>query len=85
MIAASVSVYVQRLRLQPAALSLRQKLRAVGGAQLGMLVAHAGVGIFIIGVTGVQAFETEQDLRMRPAGAKQRARGQQRRKQQRNE
>ncbi|HSH08673.1 MAG TPA: heme lyase CcmF/NrfE family subunit [Burkholderiales bacterium] len=65
-IAASFTAFLQRLRVQPAALSLRQKLRAVGGAPFGMLVAHAGVGVFIIGVTAVQAFETEQDLRMRP-------------------
>jgi len=65
-IAASVTAFVQRLRMQPAAQSFGQKLRAVSGAQLGMLVAHAGIGIFIIGVTAVKAFETEQDLRMRP-------------------
>jgi len=65
-IAASVTAFVQRLRAQPAAQSLGQKLRAVSGAQLGMLVAHAGVGVFIIGVTAVKSFETEQDLRMRP-------------------
>ncbi len=31
---------------------------------LGMLVAHFGVGVFIIGVTCVRGFETEQDVRM---------------------
>jgi len=65
-IAASVTAFVQRLRMQPGAQSFGQKLRAVSGAQLGMLVAHAGIGIFIVGVTAVKAFETEQDLRMRP-------------------
>jgi cytochrome c-type biogenesis protein CcmF len=65
-IAASVTAFVQRLRMQPAAQSFGQKLRAVSGAQLGMLVAHAGIGIFIVGVTAVKAFETEQDLRMHP-------------------
>jgi cytochrome c-type biogenesis protein CcmF len=65
-IAASVTAFVQRLRMQPAAQSFGQKLRAVSGAQLGMLVAHAGIGIFIVGVTAVKAFETEQDLRMQP-------------------
>jgi len=65
-IAASVTAFVQRLRAQPAAQSLGQKLRAVSGAQLGMLVAHTGIGIFILGVTAVKGFETEQDLRMHP-------------------
>jgi cytochrome c-type biogenesis protein CcmF len=65
-IASSVSAFVQRLRAQPAAQSFGQKLRAVSGAQLGMLVAHAGIGIFILGVTAVKGFETEQDLRMHP-------------------
>jgi cytochrome c-type biogenesis protein CcmF len=65
-IASSVTVFVQRVRAQPAAQSLGQKLRAVSGAQLGMLVAHAGIGIFIIGVTSVKAFEAEKDVRMLP-------------------
>ncbi len=30
----------------------------------GMVVAHAGVGIFIIGVTMVRGYETEQDVKM---------------------
>jgi len=42
------------------------RARAVSGAQLGMLVAHTGIGIFILGVTAVKGFETEQDLRMHP-------------------
>ncbi len=63
-IAASVTGFVLRLRAQPASLSLGARLRAVSGAHLGMLVAHAGIGLFIIGVTGVKGFETEQDLRM---------------------
>jgi cytochrome c-type biogenesis protein CcmF len=65
-IASSVTVFVQRIRAQPAAQSLGQKLRAVSGTQLGMLVAHAGIGIFIIGVTSVKAFEAETDVRMHP-------------------
>ena len=63
-IAASVTGFVIRLRAQPASLSLGARLRAVSGAHLGMLVAHAGIGLFIIGVTAVKGFETEQDLRM---------------------
>jgi cytochrome c-type biogenesis protein CcmF len=31
-----------------------------------MLLAHAGVGVFVIGVTLVKSYETERDLRMEP-------------------
>ena len=35
-------------------------------AFLGMLLAHAGIGVFIIGVTLVKSYESEADLRMAP-------------------
>jgi len=35
-------------------------------AFLGMLLAHAGIGVFVIGVTLVKSYETERDLRMAP-------------------
>ncbi len=35
-------------------------------AFLGMLFAHAGVGVFVIGITLVKSYETERDLRMAP-------------------
>ena len=41
-----------------------QRLRGQTGAWYGMLLAHAGVGVFIVGVTLVGGYETEQDLRM---------------------
>ena len=41
-----------------------QRLRTQTGSWYGMLLAHAGVGVFIIGVTLVGGYETEQDLRM---------------------
>jgi cytochrome c-type biogenesis protein CcmF len=31
-----------------------------------MLLAHAGIGVFVIGVTLVKSYETERDLRMAP-------------------
>jgi cytochrome c-type biogenesis protein CcmF len=40
------------------------RLRGQSGAWWGMLLAHAGVGVFIVGVTLVGGYETEQDLRM---------------------
>ncbi len=35
-------------------------------AQLGMVLAHAGVGVFIVGVTMVKGYEVERDVRMEP-------------------
>jgi cytochrome c-type biogenesis protein CcmF len=40
------------------------RLRKQGGSWYGMILAHAGVGVFVIGVTLVGGYETEQDLRM---------------------
>ncbi len=44
--------------------SLLGRLAAVPRAYWGMLLAHCGVALFIIGVTMVKGFEVEQDLRM---------------------
>jgi len=38
----------------------------IPSAFLGMLFAHAGVGVFVIGITLVKSYETERDLRMAP-------------------
>jgi cytochrome c-type biogenesis protein CcmF len=61
--------------LSTAAFNLRERLAVLSGnwvARLqsqprgyyGMLIAHCGVAIFIIGVTLVKGYETERDLRM---------------------
>ena len=42
------------------------RLRGVPRAQLGMLLAHAGIGVFVIGVTMVKSYEIERDLKMDP-------------------
>ncbi len=41
-----------------------QQFRSLTRGYLGMLTAHFGVGVFIVGVTCVRGFETEQDVRM---------------------
>ena len=44
-------------------LRLKTKLTS---AFLGMLLAHAGVGVFVIGVTLVKSYEAERDVRLEP-------------------
>jgi len=60
------SVFVSlRIRLQASQKdTLLDKFREITPAFYGMLVAHLGLGIFIVGVTMVKGYETEQDLRM---------------------
>lgn len=43
---------------------LIQNLKGIPLAFYGMLLAHFGIGVFILGVTLVKGFESEQDLRM---------------------
>jgi len=43
---------------------LLARLRSVPRAQLGMLLAHAGIGVFVVGVTMVKSYEIERDLKM---------------------
>jgi cytochrome c-type biogenesis protein CcmF len=56
---------IQRLREHPAA-SVWARLRAQSGSYFGMLLAHLGVAVFILGVTVVMSFQTEIDVRMEP-------------------
>jgi cytochrome c-type biogenesis protein CcmF len=43
---------------------LMARLTTVPRAYWGMLLAHCGIAVFIVGVTMVKGFETEQDVRM---------------------
>ncbi|MBC8058844.1 MAG: c-type cytochrome biogenesis protein CcmF, partial [Rhizobiales bacterium] len=56
---------VTRLR-EHAAATLSQRLRAQPGSYWGMLLAHLGVAVFIVGVTVVGGFAVEKDVRMSP-------------------
>jgi len=49
---------VQRLR--------SQRLSTVPAAFLGMCLAHAGVGVFVLGVTLVNSYQSERDARLEP-------------------
>ncbi|MDS4015256.1 MAG: cytochrome c-type biogenesis CcmF C-terminal domain-containing protein, partial [Candidatus Accumulibacter sp.] len=42
------------------------RLGAIPRAQWGMVLAHAGVGVFILGVSMVKAFESNADVKMAP-------------------
>ncbi len=44
--------------------SLVAKLRANSASYYGMLLAHVGIGVFIIGVTLVKGYEVETDVRL---------------------
>jgi cytochrome c-type biogenesis protein CcmF len=43
---------------------LTGRLAAVPRSYWGMLVAHCGIAVFVVGVTMVKGFETEKDVRM---------------------
>ena len=62
-VAASGTTVYERIEGQPRAHWL-PRLRAMTGSWWGMLTAHVGVAVFIVGVTLVGGYETEQDLRM---------------------
>jgi cytochrome c-type biogenesis protein CcmF len=52
-------------RVKPvAAGSLRQRLGSQSRSYYGMLLAHVGVGVFIVGVTLVKGYQIEKDVRM---------------------
>jgi cytochrome c-type biogenesis protein CcmF len=52
-----------RIRQHPGA-GLWARLAAQSGSYYGMLLAHAGVAVFILGVTVVGSFQSENDVRM---------------------
>jgi len=64
-VAASVSLVVQRLRSSPQS-GWRARLAAQSMSWWGMVLAHVGVAVFIFGVTLVKGYERELDLRMAP-------------------
>ncbi len=66
-LAAGVVNVLERVRqLRTAGATLRRALAAQPRGYWGMTVAHAGVAVFIIGVTMVKGYETEKDVKMRP-------------------
>ncbi|MDZ4811719.1 MAG: heme lyase CcmF/NrfE family subunit [Pseudomonadota bacterium] len=58
---AGTVVYVRRYRADP-----ERRARGISRESIGMLLAHAGLGIFVIGVMVVDITSVEKDLRMAP-------------------
>ncbi|MGZ8321287.1 MAG: heme lyase CcmF/NrfE family subunit, partial [Telluria sp.] len=56
---------IQRLRHAPAGTALFARLRREPRSYWGMLAAHAGIDIFVIGVTLVKGYDDAQDIGMR--------------------
>ncbi|HYJ87155.1 MAG TPA: heme lyase CcmF/NrfE family subunit, partial [Pyrinomonadaceae bacterium] len=54
----------ERVRSTSGKLSVFQKLRAQSRSYYGMQLAHIGVAVFIVGVTIVTGYQSEQDVRM---------------------
>ncbi|HKS09721.1 MAG TPA: heme lyase CcmF/NrfE family subunit [Pyrinomonadaceae bacterium] len=54
----------ERVRVTSGQLSTFQKLRTQSRSYYGMQVAHLGVAVFIVGVTMVTGYQSEQDVRM---------------------
>ncbi len=63
----STSLILLRNRIktrQAATPNLLENIKGIPLAFYGMLLAHLGIGVFIMGVTLVKGYESEQDLRM---------------------
>jgi cytochrome c-type biogenesis protein CcmF len=65
LLGATADEAIRRLRQDRASLSLRRRIAAVPPAQWGMWCAHAGIGVFVVGVTLVKGMEVSHDAAMR--------------------
>lgn len=62
---ATASHLVERLRHAPAGTSLWRRIASQPRSYWGMLAAHAGIGVFLVGVTLVKGMDTANDVSMR--------------------
>jgi cytochrome c-type biogenesis protein CcmF len=62
---ATASHLLERLRHAPVGTPIWKRLASQPRSYWGMLVAHAGIGVFVIGVTLVKGMETASDASMR--------------------
>jgi cytochrome c-type biogenesis protein CcmF len=61
----TASHLLQRLRHAPKGTPLLKRIRSQHRSYWGMIVAHAGIGVFVVGVTLVKGLETSQDASLR--------------------
>jgi cytochrome c-type biogenesis protein CcmF len=67
--AATAANLIERVRPRGAqSRGWRSRLRELPGSYIGMLIAHAGMGVFVVGVTLVNGYESEKDVRMAIGG-----------------
>ena len=64
--ASSVIQLRERLRNAAGGAGIRARLATTPRAYYGMLLAHLGVAVFVVGVTLVKGYESERDVRMSP-------------------
>jgi cytochrome c-type biogenesis protein CcmF len=62
---ASVSHLVERVRHAPAGMPLAKRLSREPRSYWAMLIAHVGIGVFVVGVTMVKGFDDAKDVHMR--------------------
>ena len=65
-IASSVTVLVEHMRERGGNASFGQRLASVPLAKWGMLLAHVGIGVFILGVSMVKGYESASEVKMQP-------------------
>jgi cytochrome c-type biogenesis protein CcmF len=64
-LASSATQLIERLRHgEVQGKGLWQRLRGIPRAHYGMLVAHCGIAVFILGVTVVKGYESDKDVKM---------------------
>lgn len=64
-IGTTLILFINRVKSRQATLpNLFANFKGISLAFYGMLLAHLGIGMFILGVTLVKSYESEQDLRM---------------------
>jgi cytochrome c-type biogenesis protein CcmF len=63
-IASAAATLVDRVKRAGGAGGIVNRLRGTPRAYYGMLLAHVGIAVFVIGVTLVKSYEAEKDVRM---------------------
>ncbi|WP_052452451.1 heme lyase CcmF/NrfE family subunit [Noviherbaspirillum autotrophicum] len=62
---ATASHLLQRLRHAPAGTAIFKRFSSLPRSYWAMIIAHAGIGVFVVGVTLVKGLETAKDVSMR--------------------